>query len=262
MDNEGFMMRAEPQERFQRFRSRPVHPSGSGLFGFWLRFRSVWLPKPGQSVSQNKDVPLRGKQCQKPKILPLRGYSILLTALMADFRVTRFFMRNGMKANKLDQLVARNSPPKSASARVFSRRNKICKSGRETKETPHLRFTDYDEHASGNLKTGAVGFRSIFYGSGRCGFWAKKPTQIRGRVGFVGFCVGFVGFFGCFGKLPPWAVERKGLDYLLAVGAGKRHYFRPVRVCGRETLQAVEGGWISKIVGFVRLQWLPKPATS
>jgi len=67
---------------------------GSGLFGFWLRFRSVTgrcghapslkrgLPKPCQSVSQSKDVPLRGKQCQKPKTLAPRDYTISGKALV------------------------------------------------------------------------------------------------------------------------------------------------------------------------------------
>ena len=95
-------------EPLKKFWSHPVRPSGSGLFSFWRRFRSVWLPKPCesgaqsrralrakqsghcghapslkrglpkpcQSVSPSKDVPLRGKQCQKPKILAPFGYRI------------------------------------------------------------------------------------------------------------------------------------------------------------------------------------------
>ena len=100
-------------ERLKKYCSHSVRPLGSGLFGFWLRFRSVWLPKPCesgaqsrralrakqsgryghapslkrglptpcQSVSHIKDVPLRGKECQKPKILAPRGYSIFEKAL-------------------------------------------------------------------------------------------------------------------------------------------------------------------------------------
>jgi len=47
-------------ERFQKFCSHPVRPSGSGLFGFWLRFRLVAGPCG--------HVPAL-KPCQKPKIL-------------------------------------------------------------------------------------------------------------------------------------------------------------------------------------------------
>jgi hypothetical protein len=39
-------------EPFHKFCSHAVRPSGSGLFGFWLRFRSVWFPKPCEPGAQ------------------------------------------------------------------------------------------------------------------------------------------------------------------------------------------------------------------
>src|SRR5580698_1504013 len=61
-------------EPFQKFCSRLVRPSGSGLFGFWLRFRSV-TGHCGHAPSL--------KPCQKPKILAPGGYRIFLIALGA-----------------------------------------------------------------------------------------------------------------------------------------------------------------------------------
>ena len=81
-------------KRLKKYCSHPVRPSGSGPFGFWLRFRSVWLPKPCESGAHIKRA-LRAKQSgrcghapslkpgQKPKILAPSGYSIFLTALEA-----------------------------------------------------------------------------------------------------------------------------------------------------------------------------------
>ena len=59
-------------EPFHKFCSRTVRPSGSGLFGFWLRFRSV-TGHCGHALSL--------KPCQKPKILAPRGCRIFETAL-------------------------------------------------------------------------------------------------------------------------------------------------------------------------------------
>ena len=97
-------------EPFHKFCSRTVRPSGSGLFGFWLRFRSVTgrcghapslkrgLPKPCESVSQSGDVPLRGKQCQKPKILAPHGYTISRKAPAGAARVAGdYWMRASLE---------------------------------------------------------------------------------------------------------------------------------------------------------------------
>src|SRR5579871_6437180 len=54
-------------EPFHKFCSHAVHPSGSGLFGFCLRFRSV-TGHCGHAPSL--------KSCQKPKILAPHGYTI------------------------------------------------------------------------------------------------------------------------------------------------------------------------------------------
>jgi len=59
-------------EHLKKFCSHPVRPSGSGLFGFWLRFRSV-TGRCGHAPSL--------KPCQKPKILAPHGYRIFLNAL-------------------------------------------------------------------------------------------------------------------------------------------------------------------------------------
>jgi len=59
-------------EPIQKFCSHPVRPSGSGLFGFWLRFRSV-TGHCGHAPSF--------KPCQKPKILAPRSYTISGKAL-------------------------------------------------------------------------------------------------------------------------------------------------------------------------------------
>jgi hypothetical protein len=42
-----------------------------------------------------------------------------LFRLTGNFRVTRFFMRNGLKVNGLEMKTSKNSPPASASAHVF-----------------------------------------------------------------------------------------------------------------------------------------------
>src|SRR5580704_13664659 len=60
-------------ERLKKYCSHPVRPVGSGLFGFWLRFRSV-TGRCGHASSL--------KPCQKPKILAPRGYRISGKALM------------------------------------------------------------------------------------------------------------------------------------------------------------------------------------
>jgi hypothetical protein len=103
----GGFRRSEP---FHKFCSHAVRPSDNGLFGFLLRFRSV-TGRSGHAPSL--------KPCQKPKILAPHGYRISGKALMADFRVTQFFMRNGLRANGLETKASKNSPPASASARVF-----------------------------------------------------------------------------------------------------------------------------------------------
>jgi|SRR5580704_8408077 hypothetical protein len=54
-------------ERFHKYCSRALRPSGSGLFGFWLRFRPV-TGRCGHAPSL--------KPCQKPKILAPHGYNI------------------------------------------------------------------------------------------------------------------------------------------------------------------------------------------
>jgi hypothetical protein len=60
-------------ERFQKSCSCTVCPLGSGLFGFWLRFRSV-TGHSGHAPSL--------KPCQKPKILAPHGHRIFENALI------------------------------------------------------------------------------------------------------------------------------------------------------------------------------------
>src|SRR5580692_6367837 len=61
-------------EHLKKFCSHPVRPLGSGLFGFWLRFRSV-TGHYGHAPSL--------KPCQKPKILAPHNYTISGKALLS-----------------------------------------------------------------------------------------------------------------------------------------------------------------------------------
>ena len=69
---EGTFAFAPKLEQLKKFCSHAVRPLGSGLFGFWLRFRSV-TGRCGYAPSF--------KPCQKSKILAPRSYRISGKAL-------------------------------------------------------------------------------------------------------------------------------------------------------------------------------------
>ena len=62
-------------ERFQKYCSHAVRPTGSGLFDFWLRFRSV-TGHCGHAPSLKSRM-----RDQKPKILAPHGHTIFENAL-------------------------------------------------------------------------------------------------------------------------------------------------------------------------------------
>ena len=64
-------------------------------------------------------VNLRGAKEQKSRLAPHKTAYFLRYRKGADFRVTQIFMRNRLRAKRLEMKVWKNGPPASASARVF-----------------------------------------------------------------------------------------------------------------------------------------------
>jgi len=180
----------EALEPLKKFCSHPVRPSGSGLFSFWRRFRSVTgryghapslkrgLPKPCQSVSQSKDVPLRGKQCQKLKILAPSGHRIFLKALSPQGPSSKEAANPKAQSGRFTQISfpKRNNRP--IAARILGkmlRARGLCKKKRIDFALPSFdfAFTCFDFGWPG-------------YGLAIEGEWLRKATEVVGFVGLEG----------------------------------------------------------------------------